>query len=219
MDVRIAATMVEAEEVGERDEWMTPNARFFATPAAFRAWLAKHHDKETELWVGFYKTGSGKRSITWPEAVDQALCFGWIDSVRRTLGVEAYTNRFTPRKPASTWSAVNIKRAQELIDQGLMHHAGLKAFEARTGDRSAIYSYEQRHAAKLDAEQERRFRADKKAWEFFQAQPPWYRKAAVHWVTSAKREETRLKRLATLIDDSARGRTIPPLTRPTGAQG
>jgi uncharacterized protein YdeI (YjbR/CyaY-like superfamily) len=191
---------------------------FFATPAEFRRWLEKRHDKDPELLVGFYKRASGKPSITWPEAVDQALCFSWIDGVRRSLGDEAYTIRFTPRKPTSTWSAVNIKRAQELIDQGLMRPAGLKAFEARKNDRSVIYSYEQRDAAKLDATQERLLRANKNAWEFFQAQPPWYRRTAIHWVTSAKREETRLKRLTTLIEDSANSRTIRQLTRPTGAK-
>ena len=189
-------------------------ATFFATPADFRRWLEEHHDTEPELWVGLYKRASGKPSIPWPEAVDQALCFGWIDSVRRSLDDESYANRFTPRKPSSTWSAVNIKRVEELTAQGLMHPAGRKAFEARRPEKSATYSYEQRQAATLDSAQERRFRANRKAWHFFQAQPPWYRRAALHWVTSAKREETRAKRLTRLIEDSADGRTIAPLTRP-----
>lgn len=187
---------------------------FFATPAKFRAWLEKHHDTHQELVVGLYKKGSGKPSITWPEAVDQALCFGWIDSVRRSLDDERYTNRFTPRKPRSNWSAVNIERAKELIDLGLMHPAGQKAFDARTDVRSAIYSYEQRHAAKLDEAYERRFRRNKKAWEYFQAKAPSYRTSAVYWVMSAKKEETRERRLAALIEDSAHGRTVPPLTPP-----
>lgn len=186
---------------------------FFATPAKFRAWLQKHHDTAPELLVGFYKKGSGKPSITWPEAVDQALCFGWIDGVRRSLDDERYMNRFTPRRPGSNWSAVNIKRAKELSDLGLMHPAGLKAFEART-DRSGVYSYEQRHSVKLDESYERRFRRNEKAWEYFTSRPPSYRTSAVYWVMSAKKEETRERRLARLIDDSAHGRTVPPLTPP-----
>jgi uncharacterized protein YdeI (YjbR/CyaY-like superfamily) len=187
---------------------------FFATPAKFRAWLEKHHDTTPELLVGFYKKGSGKPSITWPESVDQALCFGWIDGVRSSLDDERYANRFTPRKPRSNWSARNIERAKELIDLGLMHPAGLKAFEARTDDRSAVYSYEQRHSAELDEAYERRFRRNKKAWEYFRSKPPSYRATAVYWVMSAKKEETRERRLARLIDDSAQGRTVPPLTSP-----
>jgi uncharacterized protein YdeI (YjbR/CyaY-like superfamily) len=187
---------------------------FFATPANFRAWLESNADTETELLVGFHKKGSGKPGITWPEAVDQALCFGWIDGVRRSLGDDSYSIRFTPRQPRSIWSAVNIRRAQELIDLGQMQAAGLAAFEARTHDRSAIYSYEQRQTATLPTEYERRLQDNAEAWAFFQSQPPWYRRTATHWVVSAKREETRLKRLATLIDDSARGRKIGQLVRP-----
>ena len=189
-------------------------ATFFAEPAGLRAWLEENHDRATELWVGFHKKGSGKPSITWPESVDEALCFGWIDGVRKSLGPESYVIRFTPRKARSTWSAVNIRRAQELAAEGRMRPAGLKAFEARTDDRSAIYAYEQRHAARLDPEHEREFRTNAKAWEWFQSRPPSYRKTATWWVVSAKREETRLKRLRTLIDDSANGRTIRHLTRP-----
>jgi uncharacterized protein YdeI (YjbR/CyaY-like superfamily) len=188
---------------------------FFATPAEFRAWLEEHHETSTELLVGFYKKGTGKPSITWPESVDQALCFGWIDGVRRSLGSDAYTIRFTPRKPKSVWSAANVKRAQELTELGEMRPAGQGAFEARTERRVGIYSYEQaRDAAKLDAEQEREFRSNQAAWEWFERQPPWYRRSATWWVVSAKREETRRRRLATLIEDSANGRTIGPLTRP-----
>jgi uncharacterized protein YdeI (YjbR/CyaY-like superfamily) len=190
-------------------------ATFFAEPADFRAWLEKNHDRASELWVGFHKKGSGRPSITWPESVDEALCFGWIDGVRKSLGPDSYMIRFTPRKARSTWSAVNIKRAQELAAEGRMRPAGLKAFEARTDDRSAIYAYEQRHAAKLDPEQEREFRANAKAWEYFQSRPPSYRRTATWWVVSAKREETRRKRLRTLIEDSAQGRTIRQLTRPS----
>jgi uncharacterized protein YdeI (YjbR/CyaY-like superfamily) len=187
---------------------------FFATPADFRAWLEAHHDTAQELVVGFYKKGSGLPSITWTESVDEALCFGWIDGVRRGIDDISYTIRFTPRRPRSIWSAVNVKRAQELADLGLMRPAGLKAFEQRAGERSGVYSYEQRQAAALDAADEQQFRANPAAWEFFQSQPAWYRRTAIWWVVSAKREETRRKRLTTLIDDSARGRTIAPLTRP-----
>ena len=187
---------------------------FFATPSDFRAWLEKHHATATELLVGFHKKGSGKASITWPEGVDEALCFGWIDSVRKSIDDTSYSNRFTPRRARSTWSTVNIERAKELIARGRMRPAGRRAFEARRDDRSAIYSYEQRGQAKLGPEFERQFRSNKKGWDFFQAQPPGYRRTATYWVVSAKKEETRRKRLATLIDDSAHGRTVRPLTRP-----
>ncbi len=186
---------------------------FFATPSEFRAWLEEHHGQTQELLVGFHKKGSGRPSITWPEAVDQALCLGWIDGVRRGIDDSRYAIRFTPRKPRSTWSAVNVRRAKELTALGLMRPAGLKAFAERAEEKSGIYSYEQRNAAKLDAASEQQFRTNKKAWRFFQAQAPWYRRTTTWWVISAKKEETRLKRMATLIEDSEHGRTIPPLTR------
>ena len=185
---------------------------FFATPAKLRAWFEKNHDRREELWVGFHKRGSGKPSITWPESVDEALSFGWIDGVRKSLGETSYVIRFTPRKPRSTWSAVNIARAKELTALGRMHPAGLAAFERRTDDRSAIYSYEQRRSAELEPAQEKQLRANAAAWKFFQAQPPWYRRTATHWVVSAKKPETRERRLATLIADSALGKRIAPLT-------
>jgi len=187
--------------------------KFFATPADWRAWLERHHNHERELLVGFYKRGSGKPSITWPESVDVALCFGWIDGIRRTIDDVSYTIRFTPRKPRSTWSAINLKRVAELTKQGLMHASGLRAFEARLENRSGIYSFEQ-PCVEFDGAQEKQFRANKAAWSFFQAKPPWYRRAATWWVISAKRQDTRDKRLASLIHDSEQGRTIPPLTRP-----
>jgi uncharacterized protein YdeI (YjbR/CyaY-like superfamily) len=186
---------------------------FFATAGELREWLERNHASATELLVGFYKRGSGKPSITWQELVDEELCFGWIDSVRQGIDEVSYSNRLTPRKARSTWSAINIARAKELIRLGRMRPAGLKAFERRTDERSAIYSYEQRKKARLDPEAERSFRANKKAWAFFQAQAPGYRKTAIWWVISAKREETRQKRLTTLIGDSQNGRTIGPLTR------
>jgi uncharacterized protein YdeI (YjbR/CyaY-like superfamily) len=190
--------------------------RFFVSPAEWRAWLERHHAETQELWVGFYKRYSGRPSITWPESVDGALCFGWIDGVRKSIDAISYKIRFTPRKPRSTWSAINIRRATELSKLGLMHSAGLAAFEKRDGDRSAIYAYEQRKTAKLPAAFEKKFRGNAEAWKFFQSQPPWYRRTSSHWVISAKKEETRLKRLTTLIDCSARKQNIPSLTRPTG---
>jgi uncharacterized protein YdeI (YjbR/CyaY-like superfamily) len=191
---------------------------FFATPDEFRAWLDAHHAEETELWVGFYKKETGRPSITWPESVDQALCFGWIDGVRKRIDEESYAIRFTPRRARSNWSAVNIKRVQELTDLGLMRPAGLDAFARRTEDRSEVYSFEQRGSPELGEEFERLFRADPAAWDFFQAQPAGYRRTATWWVVSAKKDETRRKRLATLIEDSAQRRTIRQLTRSPTAQ-
>ncbi len=187
---------------------------FFETPAEFRDWLEEHHTDVAELLVGFHKKGSGRPSMTWPESVDQALCFGWIDGVRRGIDEHGYTIRFTPRKARSTWSRVNVKRAEELVEEGLMRPAGLAAFERRSDDRSGIYAYEQRKQAKLDPAAEKEFRADRKAWAFFSEQAPSYRRTATHWVISAKKEETRRKRLKTLIEDSAAGRTLRHLTRP-----
>jgi uncharacterized protein YdeI (YjbR/CyaY-like superfamily) len=188
--------------------------KFFPSPAAWHAWLEQHHEKHDELWVGFHKVGSGKPSITWPEAVDGALCFGWIDGVRKSLDESSYVIRFTPRRSKSIWSAVNIKRIAELSTLGLMRPAGVRAFERRTGDRSEIYAYEQRMGAELRGAYEKQFRARKKAWKFFRAQPPWYQRTASWWVISAKKEATRLKRLAQLIEDSEHERTIRELRRP-----
>jgi uncharacterized protein YdeI (YjbR/CyaY-like superfamily) len=190
------------------------SARFFATPAEFGVWLEAHHAVAKELWVGFHKKGCGLPSMTWPQAVDEALCFGWIDSVRKSIDETSYANRFTPRNARSTWSAVNIQRAHELIAEGRMRPAGLRAFAARAEDKSGIYSYEQRGAAELGDAYERQFRANHAAWEFFQAQAASYRKAAIWWVVSAKREETRQRRLTALIEDSAAGRRIALMTRP-----
>jgi uncharacterized protein YdeI (YjbR/CyaY-like superfamily) len=186
---------------------------FFAGAAEFRAWLEANHASETELLVGFYKKGSGKQNMTWSESVDQALCFGWIDGVRRGLDEESYTIRFTPRKPKSTWSKVNVAKVAELERKGLMRSAGRKAFEARSEDNTGVYSFERDEPADLPRE-----RFSTAAWEFFESQPPWYRRAAAHWVSSAKRETTRERRLTTLVEDSAAGRTIKPLTRPTGVR-
>jgi len=189
---------------------------FFKTPADFRAWLEKHHASKPELSVGFYKRDSGKASITWPESVDAALCYGWIDGVRNSIDEISYRIRFTPRKATSTWSAVNVKRVAELTKLGLMHPAGIKAFEARRGDKTGIYAYEQRKNAKLPPAFEKRFRANKKAWDFFQSQPPWYRRTAAYRVISAKQQETRLRRLAELTKDSELGQAIKELRRREG---
>jgi uncharacterized protein YdeI (YjbR/CyaY-like superfamily) len=182
--------------------------RFFATPEAFRKWLEAHHDKESELLVGFYKVGSGKKSITWPESVDEALCFGWIDGVRKRIDDVSYTIRFTPRKAKSYWSAVNTKRYAALEKLGRITGAGRAAFEARDATATARYSFE-REAVELGEELEARFRANKKAWEYFQAQPPHYRRTSIWYVVSAKREETRARRLEKLIDHSAKGAWLP----------
>jgi uncharacterized protein YdeI (YjbR/CyaY-like superfamily) len=186
--------------------------KFFSTPAAWRAWLEKHHNTESEILVGFYKRDSGRPSITWPESVDQALCFGWIDGVRRRIDDESYTIRFTPRKPRGTWSMVNVKRVAELSQQGLMHEAGIKAFGARNQERSGIYSFEQRNI-EFPPEYESLFRGNPVAWEFFETQPAWYRRTATWLVISAKKEETRRKRLAKLIDQSEKKLTLAELTR------
>jgi len=189
---------------------------FFSSPCDWHAWLEEHHETDDEILVGFYKKDSGRPSITWPQAVDGALCFGWIDGVRRSLNETSYVIRFTPRRSRSVWSAVNIKRVAELTRLGLMRPAGVQAFEKRTGDRSGIYAYEQRKGAKLSSAYKRSFRANEKAWKFFQAQPPWYQRTASWWIVSAKKEETRLKRLAQLVEDSEQKRTIRELRRPAG---
>lgn len=183
--------------------------RYFATPAAFRTWLDAHHDRESELVVGFYKKGSGKPSITWPESVDEALCYGWIDGVRRSLGEESYTIRFTPRKPSSIWSNVNIAKVQALLASGRMMPAGIAAWERRDPAKSGIYAFERQEAAAFDTEAERRFARNRAAWKYFQAQPPGYRRLATHFVVSAKRPETRERRLVALIEHSARGERLP----------
>ncbi len=185
---------------------------FFATPADLRDWFEKHHESENELLVGFYKKDSGKPSITWPESVDEALCVGWIDGVRKSLDDESYTIRFTPRKPSSIWSAVNIAKVETLVQEKRMKPAGLKAFEFRKENKSGIYSHEQRDQIELSADETKVFKANQKAWDFFESQPGSYRKAVLWWIVSAKKEETRAKRMATLIDDCANERRIKQLT-------
>jgi uncharacterized protein YdeI (YjbR/CyaY-like superfamily) len=185
---------------------------FFRSAAAFRKWLQAHGATEQELLVGFYKTDSGKPSMTWPESVDEALCFGWIDGVRKRIDDVSYTIRFTPRKPTSTWSSVNIKRAEALAAEGRMMPAGLKAFAARQGNKSGIYSYEQRPEELIEP-YAGMLASNSAAAKFFAAQAPSYRRAATWWVISAKQEATRLKRVATLIDLSGKGKLIPQFTR------
>jgi uncharacterized protein YdeI (YjbR/CyaY-like superfamily) len=188
--------------------------RFFAGAHEFRAWLEEHHATASELVVGFHKKSTGRPSMTWTESVREALCFGWIDGIRRSLGDESYTIRFTPRKPTSNWSSRNVRHVEELIAEGRMTPAGLAAYGARRADRTAVYSFERRHSARLAPEQERRFRDDAKAWDFFETQPRGYRQTAIHWVVSPKREDTRERRLGTLIADSHAGRRLAQLTPP-----
>ena len=182
--------------------------KHFSTPGHFRVWLEKNHDREDELFVAYYRKETGKPSITWQESVDEALCFGWIDGVRRKIDEESYCNRFTPRREGSKWSAINTRRYDELEKAGRVHPAGRAAFERRV---ASSYSFE--NAAKeLPPEYEKTFRAKKRAWDYFSAQPPGYRKLATHYVLSAKQEETRRRRLERLIDDSAHERRLGEIT-------
>ena len=184
---------------------MTPT--FFPTPADLRKWFRKNHATATELWIGFYKVGRGKPSVTWPESVDEALCCGWIDGIRKTIDEESYKIRFTPRRQRSIWSAVNIKRVKVLSDEKRMLPAGLKAFEARRENKSGVYSYEQR-PLDLPEPYLGEMKRHKAAWTFFAAQPPSYRKVMTWYILSAKREETRLQRLEKLIGVSATGKRM-----------
>jgi uncharacterized protein YdeI (YjbR/CyaY-like superfamily) len=181
--------------------------KFFKSPKDFRKWLEKNHSSKQELWVGYHKKSSDQPSMTWPESVDEALCFGWIDGIRKSVDDFRYTIRFTPRRRGSIWSAVNIKRAQELSDKDLMNSAGIAAFSARKENRSGIYSYEQR-SANLDRQYEKRLKQNKTARDFFYSQPLSYRKAIVWWIVSARQEVTRLKRLEKLISESERGKRL-----------
>ena len=181
---------------------------FFAKPAAFRAWLETHHQIKREQWVGFHRKGSGRPSITWPEAVDEALCFGWIDGLRKTIDAESYKIRFTPRRPTSNWSAINIRRMKELMREGRVRPAGIKAFQKRMPERSGIYSYENRKSATLNDAALKLFRTESAAWEFFQSQPASYRQTAIWRVVSAKRPQTQQDRLRKLIALSKAGHRL-----------
>jgi uncharacterized protein YdeI (YjbR/CyaY-like superfamily) len=183
--------------------------KFFKTAKLFRAWLTSHHNTHRELLVGFHKIDSGKASITYPEALDDALCFGWIDGIRRSLGATSYTIRFTPRKRDSIWSAVNLRHAARLKAAGLMRPAGLTAFEGRNRAKQVVYSYENRPKP-LSSDYTREFKANRRAWTWFEAQAPSYRRVASWWVMNAKREETRARRLGILIASSAKGTKAPP---------
>ncbi len=187
---------------------MAPAPRFFRDAAAFRAWLDTNHATANELIVGYYKRDSGKPSMTWPESVDEALCYGWIDGVRRSLDDQRYVIRFTPRQPRSVWSKVNMAKAETLIREGRMKPAGLAAWQRRDPARSGIYSFE-RETAEFDAATARVFKRSKRGWAYFQAQPPGYRRLATFYVVSAKKPETRARRLATLIEHSSRGERLP----------
>lgn len=187
-----------------------PSPTYFPSPADFRAWLEAHHDSADELLVGFHKRGSGKPSLTWPESVDEALCFGWIDGVRKRVDEERYTIRFTPRREGSKWSQVNVTRVGVLEKEGRMRPAGRAAFEA---GKAASYSYEDRKGAAFDEASERAFRADSAAWVDWERRPPWYRRTATFWVVGAKKEETRARRLAILIECSRAGKPLPGLDR------
>jgi uncharacterized protein YdeI (YjbR/CyaY-like superfamily) len=184
---------------------------FFPSQAELRKWFEKNHLKEKELIVGFYKSGTGKPTITWPQSVDEALCFGWIDGVRKSIDDESYMIRFTPRKPGSNWSAINIKKIEELTKQGLMYPAGLEAFSRRQEKKSKIYAYEKEPVA-LSKAYEKLFKANKKAWAWFQSQAPSYQKVATHWIMTAKQESTQQSRLQTLITDCEAGRKLKHLS-------
>jgi len=187
---------------------------YFASPEEFRAWLEEHHASESEVLVGYHRKATGRPSMTWQQSVDEALCYGWIDGVRRGVDHERYSIRFTPRKATSTWSAVNIDRFQALEAEGRTRPAGRAAFASRREDRSRIYSYERREEARFEDGEERRFRENAAAWAFWEARPPGYRRVATHWVISARKPETRERRLAQLIEDSANGLLIKSQRRP-----
>jgi uncharacterized protein YdeI (YjbR/CyaY-like superfamily) len=184
---------------------------FFASPEEFYAWLEEHHETEGEVYVGYHKKHTGKPSLSWSEAVDQALCFGWIDGRLNRIDDERHMQRFTPRRPGSNWSKVNVEKVARLKEAGRMRPAGLAAFERRSDDRTGVYSFERGENAVLPREYEQRLRASPAAADYFDRKPPWYRRTATHWVMSAKREETRERRLAQLIEDSANGLDIKPL--------
>jgi uncharacterized protein YdeI (YjbR/CyaY-like superfamily) len=185
---------------------------FFASPEEWRAWLEEHHESETEVWIGYYKKHTGKATLTWSQAVDQALCFGWIDTQVRRIDDERHQQRFTPRKPTSNWSKVNVAKIAALTEAGLMRPAGAAAWEARREDRTGIYSFETETPAADVERVEAAIREDEAAWAFFSAQAPSYRRTAIHRVVTAKREATKEKRLAELTSDSRQGRKIKALS-------
>ncbi len=193
-----------------------PEPIFFESPEQLRAWFDANHATESELWLGYYKKASGRPSVTWPQAVDEALCVGWIDGVLRRIDEHSHMQRFTPRKPSSTWSKVNIAKVEKLTAEGRMRPAGLAAYERRSERRTGIYSYEQprEEADALAAPWEAELRTHEKAWAFFATQPPSYTRTALHRIASAKKEETRRRRFDELVEASEAGRRIKALTRP-----
>lgn len=191
----------------------TGKVTYFKTPAALRKWFEKNHSKKPELWIGYYKKASGKESVTYKQALDEALCFGWIDGIVKGIDEDKYCQRWTPRRATSIWSAVNINKVKALIESGKMTPAGLKAFNERDVKRTNMYSFEQK-SLELPSQFEKKFKANKKAWANFQAMPPSYKKPAIWWVISAKQEATQMKRLDTLIADSEAGKRIKHLIRP-----
>jgi uncharacterized protein YdeI (YjbR/CyaY-like superfamily) len=189
-----------------------PEPIFFESPQEFYDWLEEHHETDDEVYVGFHKQHTGKRAMSWSEAVDQALCFGWIDGRANSIDEDRYMQRFTPRRPGSNWSKINVEKVARLEEAGLMRPAGRAAFARRSEDKTGVYSFEQEDAM-FPPEYEERLRANPAAAEYFDAKPPWYRRTATRWIVSAKREETRERRLAQLIEDSAAGMDIKPLRR------
>lgn len=186
------------------------SATFFKTPAEFRRWLAKNHATATELWMGLNKKHVVPRGLTWEQAVEEALCYGWIDSKSQRIDDDRVRQRWTPRKPGSNWSNINIALVEKLIAEGRMQPAGLAAYESRREDRSGIYSYENRHQIELSREFAQQLASNRKATAFWEAATPSYRTGCIHWVMSAKQAATRDKRMQQLIDDSAAGRLVPP---------
>lgn len=187
--------------------------KFFKTKKELRKWFEKNHLKLDEVWIGYYKKATGKKSITWSESVDEAICFGWIDGIRKSIDEVSYTNRFTPRRPNSNWSAVNIDKVKRLTELGLMKPEGIKAYKKRKSNKSKVYSYEQ-ESDQLEKSFEKIFKKNKKAWQFFNEKlAPSYRKTSIRWVMSARQEKTRIKRLEILIASSAKGEKIPLLVR------
>jgi len=187
---------------------MATPATFFETAADFRAWLERHHATASELLVGFRKVGTGQASMSWPESVDEALCFGWIDGVRKRIDEQAYQIRFTPRQPGSIWSLVNVGKVEKLLAQDRMRPAGVAAFESRSDRRTGVYAFEREQPAALTQAEDREFRSHRVAWRYFDAAPPSYKKVMLHWVVSAKRDATRQRRLAQLIQACAEQRRV-----------
>jgi uncharacterized protein YdeI (YjbR/CyaY-like superfamily) len=196
-------------EEARRDAGVKPI--YFSSPQDFYDWLEQNHETADEVYVGFFKQHTGKRAMSWSEAVDQALCFGWIDTRTNAIDEDRYMQRFTPRRPGSNWSKINVEKVAKLKEAGLMRPAGLAAFERRSDDKTGVYSFE--NTTELALEYDAQLRSNKAAAEYFDSRPPWYRRTAIHLVMSAKREETRLRRLAQLIEDSAAGRDIKQLRR------